>query len=205
MTPLQKYAAKKDRDKKTYPFSRFLTSPEALGALRATTGGARGASIGGLAGGAAGAIVGGVGGAVAPAISRVINARAQMGRARDNQRGVTASERRVLKALRAKKSGRKGSTNPISRALTSIPLAAVIGGTGGSITGALMSKRRLAGALIGGGLGSVGGGAGAAINRIISARASRGRANKKQKGGIGSSDAKVIKALRAYEKRKKSK
>jgi hypothetical protein len=141
---LEKVAEKEDT--RTFPISRFLTSPEAhgagygapLGAVGALSGvalaGTAGfaarlprplalgaAALGGLAGGAAGGAFGGSIGYGGGAILRAIGARNVIGRARRGEEGFGDSEATVLDAIRNREArlGEKDKrTFPISRAVS---------------------------------------------------------------------------------------
>jgi hypothetical protein len=137
-------------------------------------------------------------GAAGSALLRVVRARAARGRARQGQEGVLGSEKRLLRALRAsgetEAKGRSHGTNPLSRAVTSASgtglalggLSAAAGGAVGGLKGAAL-------------MGLIGGGTGyglQALGRAIHARAARGRARTGYAGGLGSSDALAIRALK---------
>ena len=137
-------------------------------------------------------------GAASSALLRVIRARAARGRARQGQEGIGGSEQRLLRALRAsgetESKGRSHGTNPLSRAITSASGTGALGGLAGAGLGGAIGG--LKGAAL---MGLMGGGAGygaQALLRAIHARAARGRARTGYEGGIGSSDAMAIRALK---------
>tara|TARA_B100001123_G_scaffold235179_3_gene263793 strand:- start:8658 stop:9320 length:663 start_codon:yes stop_codon:yes gene_type:complete len=198
------HAGKVDPERKTYPISRFLTSPQGgavRGALSAVGGGPV-TMLGSAAMGAAGQV---------PA--RAMDARAARGRARLGRKGVFTSDDQVIKALRA--AGEKvtkgdSRTFPISRFFTSPEVSAGIGsllGVGATASQLPLLKFKtkggalaalLASGIIGGGMG----GGTMALYRAMTARGSKGRAAKRRRG-LTESDRKVIQALIAAEKSKK--
>lgn len=206
MNGLQKYAAKQaiiiklaeseaienlKGDNRSFTGSRVLTSPLAMGLYTGAGGGAAGAMAGGAKGALLGAGLGGAYGAGVMGLNRVLQARAQRGRAAAGQKG-SGSEAQVLEALR--QSGDKSGTNPIARALTSTAGGAGLGGAYGALSGAQVGGGKAA--LVGGLLGALGGGGIANLGRILGARAAKGRANEGT-DGIGTSGRAVIDALRA--------
>ena len=204
---LLKLAEKNKKDQRTFPISRLLKSEIGHGAFSGTKGAITGAAAGGILGGGKGAILGTGAGALGAAISNAVQSRALLGRSRTKQKGIGGSEKKILKALRAHKESRKGSTNPISRAVTSASGAAALGTIPGLIaaTALLSSKGRLGQKGLkgfkelskpekkkflqelglAGGIGTLGAGGGAltaSLGRVIHARGSRGenRTGRKQ-------------------------
>jgi len=125
-------------------------------------------------------------------IVRPIFQRATMGRAALGQKGITANEAKVLKALKGKVDP-KGKTYPISRFMSSPTAAAAT--TGGQFA-ALGAAHNPKSALLMGAGGALYGGALQAGYRAANARANIGRARKGRKGTLPS-DKKVLKALKA--------
>ena len=222
---------KKKKDQRTFPISRLLKNEIAHGAFAGTKGLLAGTAAGGLLGGTKGALLGGGLGGLSAAVSNAISSRALLGRSRTKQKGVGESEKKILKALRADKSSRKGSTNPISRAITSVPGAAALGSIPGLIaTTALLGskgvlgkkglkafkslpkakKKELLGSLgIAGGIAGIGAGTGALFTsggRIIHARGSRGEnrvgRKKSYSQGMFLDDTAQTKILKALKKAK---
>lgn len=219
-TELEKLAAKrrkkrKSKDQRTFPISRALNNEKFLGGYNALKGGIGGAMGGGLLGGTKGALLGGTGGALLAALNNTISARATLGRARAGQKGIGGSEKKIIKALRATKGGRKGSTNPISRAVTSVPGMAAIGATPGlalaiaALAGGGKRKDLVANLIAGS--GAAVGGAGVtggvtALSRVLNARGRRGEnrvgRKKSYSQGLFNSDTAHTKILKALKKAK---
>ncbi len=211
----KKRKRRKRKDKRTFPISRALKNEKFMGGYQALAPGIAGAAAGGALGGLKGALIGGTGGALTTGILNAIRSRALLGRARKNQKGIGGSEKKIIKALRATKSGRKGPSNPISRALTSVPGLAALGATPGLAMAAfaaatkrgrkdLISNLLLSGGVAGAGAG-LGGGA-AALSRVLNARGLRGEnrtgRKKSYSQGLFKDDTAQTRILKALKKAK---
>ena len=211
----KKRKKRKSKDQRTFPISRALKNEKFLGGYQALATGIAGAGAGGALGGLKGALLGGAGGTLSTGILNAIRSRALLGRARKNQKGIGGSEKKIIKALRATKSGRKGPSNPISRALTSVPGLAALGATPGLAMAAFAAatkkgrKDLIANLLVGG--GTAAGGAGlmggtAALSRVLNARGLRGenRAGRKRSysQGLFEGDTAQTRILKALKKAK---
>ena len=210
----KKRKKRRSKDQRTFPISRALKNEKFMGGYQALAGGLTGAGAGGALGGAKGALIGGAGGALSTGILNAIRSRALLGRARKNQKGIGGSEKKIIKALRATKSGRKGPSNPISRALTSVPGMAALGAAPGAIIAGIalsggVKKKELLKTLLGGtGLAAGGAatmGGAAALSRVLNARGLRGenRVGRKRSysQGLGlfegdTAQTRILKALR---------
>lgn len=213
-----KLAAKKKKDQRTFPISRALKNEKFMGGLNALSGAIGGGTAGGFLGGVKGAVGGAAGGALASGIVNAIRSRALLGRARKNQKGIGGSEQKIIKALRATKSGRKGSSNPISRALTSVPGMAALGASPGLLMAAISASKfggkrggkdlvanlLASGSIAAGGAATAGGIT--ALGRVLNARGLRGEnrvgRKKSYSQGLFSDDTAQTKILKALKKAK---
>ncbi len=211
----KKRKKRKSKDKRTFPISRALKNEKFMGGYQALATGIAGAGAGGALGGAKGALLGGAGGALTTGILNAIRSRALLGRARKNQKGIGGSEKKIIKALRATKSGRKGPSNPISRALTSVPGLSALGATPGAVLAGIaltggVRKKELLKTLLGSAGISAGGaaalGGGTALSRVLNARGLRGEnrtgRKKSYSQGLFEGDTAQTRILKALKKAK---
>ena len=213
----KKKEKKKKKDQRTFPISRTLKDERFGGAFNAGKNALIGGAAGGAIGGAKGAIIGGLTGTLGSGLSNIIKSRALLGRARKNQKGFGGSEQKIIKALRATKSGREGSSNPISRALTSVPGMAALGASPALVMAAITASKfggkrgpyfakglARSGAAAAGGAATLGGLT--ALSRVLNARGLRGenRAGREKSlsQGLFQNDTSQTKILKALKKAK---